>query len=54
MSACKNCKEYDKEKHCCPLFCKVIKNIPVSIDETNNTTYCKVIKATIKEMKEGK
>lgn len=32
---CTDCKEYDKEKHCCPRFNKVIRETIQEIKENN-------------------
>jgi len=34
---CTDCKEYDKEKHCCPRFTKVIRETLKEIKEKETT-----------------
>ena len=38
---CETCKEYDKEKHCCPKFRGVIKQTLKDFEENNKIVRCK-------------
>lgn len=37
---CETCKEYDKEKHCCPKFRGVIKQTLKEFEENNKIVRC--------------
>ena len=37
---CETCKEYDKEKHCCPKFRGVIKQTLKDFEENNKIVRC--------------
>ena len=37
---CGQCEAYDKEKHHCPKFCKVITEAVAEIEERHNNVFC--------------
>lgn len=50
---CETCKEYDKEKHCCPKFRGVIKQALKDFEENNKIVRCKDCKFGVYEKGRG-
>lgn len=50
---CETCKEYDKEKHCCPKFRGVIKQTLKDFEENNKIVRCEDCKHWCNKREDG-